>query len=183
MNAMKRYILIIVLAVFGSSVVNAQTTYIERHGEDKPSVLIDFNSDASGNKVQGSGANTKGIVLPAVETPPATPANGTFVFDRNDRKVKVYENGAWKELSDEGDLTGLVPWSGTVDNGRQTVIGARETNVSGVLVLESATKAMVLPRVASPHENVKSPYPGMMCYDTDRKAVAVFNGSVWNYWR
>lgn len=178
---MKKYIItsLVLLAAYAA---NAQT-YIERHGTGETSVVLDFNSDVAGNKVQGSGANTKGIILPAVEALPATPANGTFVFDRNDRKVKVHENGVWKELSDEGELTGLVPWSGTVDNGRQTVIGARETAVAGVLVLESADKAMVLPRVASPHLNVKSPYPGMMCYDTDSKTLAVFDGSVWNYWR
>lgn len=95
----------------------------------------------------------------------------------------ILNNPEGLELSDEGELTGLVPWSGTVDNGRQTVIGARETAVAGVLVLESADKAMVLPRVASPHLNVKSPYPGMMCYDTDSKTLAVFDGTVWNYWR
>ena len=42
---------------------------------------------------------------------------------------------------------------------------------------------MVLPHVTNPHLTVKSPYPGMMCYDTVKKAVAVFDGTVWNYWK
>lgn len=129
---------------------------------------------------------TKGIILPAVETLPAAPANGTFLFDKIAKIVKVYQNGAWVDLSGVGNIAGTVPiapYSGTVDNGKQTVIGSRSTTADGVLVLESTNKALVLPKISNPHLNVKSPYPGMMCYDTDRKALAVFDGTVWNYWK
>lgn len=129
---------------------------------------------------------TKGIILPAVETLPATPANGTFLFDKVAKIVKMYQNGAWVNLSGVGEIAGTVPvapYSGTVDNGKQTVIGSRSTTADGVLVLESADKALVLPKISNPHLNVKSPYPGMMCYDTNRKALAVFDGLVWNYWK
>lgn len=126
---------------------------------------------------------TKGIILPAVGTLPATPANGTFLFDKNDSKVKMRQNNAWVNLSDTGSIAGLVPYSGSVDNAKKTVMGARESTADGVLVLESTSKALVLPKVSNPHLTVKSPYPGMMCYDTDRRAVAVFDGTVWNYWK
>jgi len=125
---------------------------------------------------------TKGIILPAVETLPATPANGTFLYDKNAQTVKVFTNGAWMNLSDEGDNTAVLPYSGAA-NGKQTVIGAKSTDVDGVLVLEATDKALILPKVASPHLNVPSPYPGMMCYDTDAKALAVYDGLVWNYWK
>ena len=153
--------------------VNAQTA-IDKKTTNVSSVL-DF---ATGT--------TKGIILPAIETLPTTPANGTFLFDKVAKIVKMYQNGAWVNLSDVGDIAGIVPiapYSGTVDNGKQTVIGSRETAVDGVLVLESADKALVLPKISNPHLNVKNPYPGMMCYDTNRKALAVFDGKVWNYWK
>ena len=104
-------------------------------------------------------------------------------MDKTDQKVKMYQNGIWVELSAGGNTSTIVPYSGTVDNGKQTIIGSRTTSVDGVLVLESANKALVLPKVASPHLNVKSPYPGMICYDTTAKALAVFDGNAWNYWK
>ena len=42
---------------------------------------------------------------------------------------------------------------------------------------------MILPKVNQPEINVKSPYPGMICYDTASKTVAIFDGKVWNYWK
>ncbi|MNG09522.1 hypothetical protein D3C84_929420 [compost metagenome] len=62
-------------------------------------------------------------------------------------------------------------------------MGAKESAADGVLVLESADKALVLPKVNNPHITVKSPYTGMMCYDLNKKAVAIFDGVVWNYWK
>lgn len=164
----------------------AAQTGLETKNVSNPNVLLDF---ASGT--------TKGIILPAVESLPTIPANGTFLFDARpaEKKIKMFENGAWVNLSGIGNTNNLVPYSGTVDNAKQTIIGSKTTKVldgsgnyvdgivSGVLVLESPNKAMVLPKVSNPHLTVKSPYPGMMCYDTVRKAVAVFDGSVWNYWK
>lgn len=160
--------MIISLGAFASA--SAQTA-IEKKTVDGSAVL-DFAAGI-----------TKGIILPAVETLPATPANGTFLLDKTDKKIKMYQNNIWVELSGIGNITNIVPYSGTVDNGKQTVIGSRSTTVDGVLVLESTNKALVLPKISNPHLNVKSPYPGMMCYDTNRKALAVFDGNVWNYWK
>ncbi len=170
---MKKYFILSVLSLALCSIALSQTA-IEKKTTDVSSVL-DF---ASGT--------TKGIILPAVETLPATPANGTFLFDKVAKIVKMYQNGAWVDLSGVGETAGtvpLAPYSGTVDNGKQTVMGARSTTADGVFVLESSDKALVLPKISNPHLNVKSPYPGMMCYDTDRKALAVFDGKVWNYWK
>ena len=62
------------------------------------------------------------------------------------------------------------------------IIGSTTSLASGVLVLESTNKALMLPRVVSPHLNIKSPYPGLICYDTVKNAIAIFNGESWYYW-
>ena len=53
----------------------------------------------------------------------------------------------------------------------------------GLLVLADTDKAMVLPKVASPHLNIVNPAAGMMVYDTTSKQLAVFNGTVWSFWK
>ena len=109
--------------------------------------------------------------------------NGTLVFDLSDRKVKSFQNNIWVDLS--------VNTSGIADSSLQdnlndnssakTSIGT-PTTTAGILVLEDNNKAMILPKVASPHLNIISPDAGMMVYDTVKKQLAVFNGSVWTFW-
>ena len=53
----------------------------------------------------------------------------------------------------------------------------------GILVLADTDKAMVLPKVASPHLTIINPAPGMMAYDTVKNQLAVFNGKVWSFWK
>lgn len=143
------------------------------------STILDFN-DAAGN--------TNGIILPAVnDTSTAlatitTNNNGTFLFDKSDNKVKMYENNGWIPLSDTGDSSEILVNTST-EVGDGVIIGSQTTDAKGVLVLESANTAMILPKIANPHTSVKSPYPGMLCYDTVSKTMAVFDGKVWNYWK
>lgn len=144
---------------------------------------IETKTPASSSVLDFATGTTKGIILPAIEILPASPANGTFLFDKNDAKIKMYQNGVWVNLSGTGSTAGLVPYSGTVDNAKKTIMGSRTTGADGVLVLEATDKALVLPKVASPHLNVKSPYAGMMCYDTVTNSLAVFDGTLWNYWK
>lgn len=166
---MKYYFLILSICLLSSKATSQVA--IDKLTVDGTSTLLDFASGTS-----------KGIILPAVQTLPTAPANGTFLFDKNDAKIKMYENGVWVDLSDTGDATNVLAYNG-VDKSTQTVMGAESTNVDGVLVLEARDKAMILPKIASPHLNVPKPYPGMMCYDTDAKALAVYDGSVWSYWK
>ncbi|REC79552.1 hypothetical protein DRF60_06015 [Chryseobacterium elymi] len=141
---------------------------------DGRSTILDFNNTST---------NTKGLILPATKGLPGdSPANGTFVFDTSDDKVKVYENNIWKALSDAGNSASVITNSSD-ETGNGVVIGAKEGSADGILVLESSDKAMILPKVYSPHLNVKNPYPGMICYDTASKTFAVFDGTVWNYWK
>ena len=142
------------------------------------------------------GNENRGMVLPWVTSAGAVEGavEGTVVYDLSDHKVKVKIASGWKDLS--VDLTGTTidPHNATVDlatiqndvtteNTDAAVRIGTPTATPGILVLEDANKAMVLPRVASPHLNIINPAPGMMVYDTTAKQLAVFNGTVWSFWK
>lgn len=147
---------------------------IEKETVDGNSTVLDFNNIPT---------NTKGIILPAIQgLPTGSPANGTFIFDKSDDKIKMYENDIWKPLSDTGNSSAVIV-NTSDETGNGVVIGTQAGSADGVLVLESADKAMILPKISAPHLNVKNPYPGMICYDTASKTFAVFDGTVWNYWK
>ncbi|UQB69854.1 hypothetical protein [Epilithonimonas zeae] len=158
----------------------------------KNSVLLEF----------ALGQN-KGIILPYIRTLPSGGGlvEGTFILDARDAtKAKVkYYNGVtgmqssdgWFDLSngntaDISAAMAMQPTSATVseDSAAKVIIGAASTSTDGVLVLESETKAMVLPMVNST-DDVTDPAPGMMVYinKEDAKRLAVFNGSAWTFWK
>lgn len=126
----------------------------------------------------------KGIILPLVGALPtgAAATNGTFIIDKTDGVVKVRENGAWKSLTN-GTSLATYPLNGSAEIGPSVIIGATSSAAQGVLVLESTDRGLMLPKVASPHLNIKSPHAGLICYDTDRNEMAVFNGTNWFYWK
>ncbi|WP_347219776.1 hypothetical protein [Chryseobacterium sp.] len=127
---------------------------------------------------------TNGIMLPIVETLPGDAVAGTILMDKNDQTVKMKDHSAWVALSDTGSINNVTFNVNTEVSGpNRVIIGSSATSVPGVLVLESADKALILPKVADPHINVKSPYPGMICYDTVSKTMAVFDGLKWSYWK
>lgn len=131
------------------------------------------------------GSENRGLVLPWVTDTAAVQnvVNGTLIFDTSDKKVKVYQNNAWKDLS--VDLNGTADTSlqdALSDNPNAKVSIGTPSSVTGILVLEDNNKAMILPKVSSPHLNIISPAAGMIVYDTDKKQLAIFNGSVWTFW-
>ena len=136
-------------------------------------------------------SSTNGIILPAIADKStalaATTANnnGTFIFDKSDSRVKMYENGNWVSLSDDtGDGTLVANHTNSSSEiGKGVIIGASSSAAKGVLILEDPKKALILPKVDQPELNVKNPYPGMMCYDTKSMALAVYDGVRWNYWK
>lgn len=145
------------------------------------STILDFNDSIT---------NTNGIILPAVTAAStalaANPANnhGTFIYDKSDYKAKMYQNGTWVNLSETGDGAALAANVNTsAEQGKGVIIGAGNSNAKGVLILESTNKAVILPKIVNPAVNVKSPYPGMICYDTTSMSLAVFDGVRWNYWK
>ncbi len=157
----------------------------------KTSVLLEF-----------ANTSNKGIILPYVRTKPSTPTEGTIILDASTptaARIKYY-NGVttgtgnspdgWQDLSgQDGNVTAALanqptPAKVTEDTNAKAIIGANISSADGVLVLESATKAMVLPTVAST-DDVPSPGPGMMVYinKAGAKRLAVYNGSKWSYWK
>lgn len=128
--------------------------------------------------------STAGIILPMVDNLPTGTAasNGTFLLDKTDLKIKMRENDVWIPLSDAGNLTGTMP-NTSAEAGGGVIIGAPSSPAQGVLVLESAGKALVLPKVNNPVANMKSPVAGTVCYDTVSKTLAVFDGLKWSFWK
>lgn len=154
------------------------------------SVLLEFGTD-----------NDKGIILPYVETVPTGVNNakgGTLIFDvsaNTEYKLKVKnENAGWS------DLSGVSGYSTAVETlvkppqalpltdqtGAKVIIGNEATTTDGVLVLDSNTKAMVLP-IVSDFTAIKNPSPGMMAFlrgaTTDKHRLIIFNGQKWSFWK
>lgn len=128
----------------------------------------------------------KGIILPYIETKTGITENGSLIYDVTDHKVKYLKDNSWFDLSI--DTTGTADISIQQDKTElstaKTTIGTNTAmDSNGVLVLSDADKAMILPRVASPHLNIMNPAPGMMAYDTVKKQLAVYNGTVWSFWK
>ena len=145
-----------------------------------PAVSLEFYDNAD---------NTRGIILPWVTNTAAVTGavNGTIVYNTADRKVYVKYASGWRDLS--VDTTGTVTTTlqdtlSDLDTAKVLIGGDPATDTTpGILVLADTNKAMVLPKVASPHLNIVNPSPGMIVYDTTKKQLAVFNGTVWSFWK
>lgn len=172
------------LLMFASSLGYSQIIIGDNVGTatDKTSVLLEF----------AMGQN-KGIILPYVRTLPTTNlVAGTIVLDATDptqAKVKMYDGTAWVDLSSGvgANITTYLasqPSTTTADPNAKVIIGSNTTSADGVLVLESSTKAMVLPMVGDT-ASIPEPAPGMMVYVNKPgfKRLAVYNGAVWTYWK
>ena len=154
---------------------------------DKTSVLLEF----------AAGQN-KGIIVPYVRSLPTLNAlvEGAIILDATTptlARMKYYNGTTWIDLSgQDGNLVSPVDYltiqpDATVAPetvASKTIIGASSSPADGVLVLESNTKAMVLPTVLDV-QNIPSPSPGMMVYvnKTGAKRLAVFNGTKWSFWK
>lgn len=167
---MKKIILIITLFApfFIFSQVSIGKTYVDGDG------ILDFENPARG-----------GIILPAVTILPtgASATNGTIIYDYNAGAVKIRENNNWTKLTPETGDTSNINLNTSIDTGNGVVIGQNSASADGILVLESQTKALILPKVDRPHLNLVNPHPGTMCYDTYNKALAVFDGSKWYFYK
>ncbi|MCD0478881.1 hypothetical protein LPB90_10450 [Chryseobacterium sp. LC2016-29] len=143
------------------------------------------------------GNENRGMILPWVTNTSAIvdAVNGTMIYDLSDHKVKTKYASGWKDLSVDATGTTVDPLtnvdgvmiqdSHTENTGAKVSIGTPTSvpEANGILVLEDQNKAMILPKVASPHLNIIDPAPGMMVYDTSAKQLAVFNGTVWSFWK
>lgn len=190
-NKMKKIIITLLLIVstpiFSQVVIGAE---VGSAGTGNASVLLDFPLPP--NPVNGQG---RGIILPYLRTvPSASPANkGTIILNASSQTAAkvVYSNGInWIDLSggNTANITTFLsaqPDSSTTteDASARAIIGDDTSSTDGVLVLESTSKAMVLPQVAST-DDIVSPAPGMMVYinKAGAKRLAVFNGDMWAFW-
>ena len=182
---MKNIIALLTLTV--STCAFAQVA-IGKSSVTNTSVSLEF-----GDYVAGQG---RGIIVPWA-TPQTNMQQGTILFDTSDKIMKYRKaDGSWFNLTKnetttvEGqanyDTTGVVNTilqaSLTDKPDAKAAIGT-PTATPGILVLEDSNKAMVLPKVPSPHLNIINPEPGMMVYDAITKQLAVFNGKVWSFWK
>lgn len=135
------------------------------------------------------GSGNKGLLLPWVisEGAVAGAVDGTIIYDTEQKKVKYRKNNTWFDLS--VDKTGVVDTtlqdSLIENNNAKVAIGANGAadTTPGILVLTDTNKAMILPNVAKPHLNIINPSAGMIAYDTTNHMLAVYNGTVWSFWK
>lgn len=152
-------------------------------------VAIGKGSLSSNNVSLEFGNENRGLVLPWVTSTGAVTgaANGTLVFNTIDKKVYVKYATGWKDLSidETGAVDTTLQDTITEKTGAKVMIGGNPNTdtTPGILVLADTNKAMVLPSVDSPHTNIINPAPGMIVYDKTAKLLAVFNGTVWTFWK
>ncbi len=159
----------IIICFFISSFATAQIAIGKEN--NNPAALLDFPA-----------GTTKGIILPAIVNTSnmASAVPGTLVFDRASLKVR-YNNGFWRDLTDGSGVN--PPYVASPDQANaKVVLGSDTSAADGVLVLESNTKALVLPHITNPVTNVKSPVAGMICYDPGKKMMMVYDGQKWYFW-
>jgi len=172
---MKNIITTIAL-VFVSTSIHAQIA-IGKQVVSNTSVSLEFDN-----------TENRGLILPYVETKTGITENGTIIYDVSDHKVKyLKDTNTWQDLS--VDATGVADISiqtgKTESTTAKAAIGtaAATDTTPGVLVLSDTDKAMILPKVANPHTSIINPAPGMMVYDTVKRQLAVYNGTVWSFWK
>lgn len=143
--------------------------------------------------VDGSGildfeVNLKGgIVLPRItEMPTETAAltDGTILVNAvqlSNVKVQVRQNGTWVNLTDDVslpylDVNSAPDWDGGI------ILGSSTSTATGVLVLESTDKALILPKVTDVNE-YRNAVIGTIFYDLATKSLAVYDGNKWVMWK
>lgn len=72
------------------------------------------------------------------------------------------------------------------NSGAKVIIGNETSDSDGVLVLESSTKAMILP-IVEDYKAIKNPSAGMIAFikhpsDNTKHRLIVFNGQKWAFW-
>lgn len=182
---MKNLFFIILSLSFFS--IDAQVTIGDEIGtaSDKTSVLLEFSQ-----------AESRGIILPYVRNKSNINTQGTLILDSSaptQARVKLYVGTSsanpdgWFDFSGRNaNVTSTLSSQPTSsgDTTAKVIIGDKSNAPDGVLVLNSTTKAMVLPTV-NDYREIINPSPGMMVYinKTGYKRLAFYNGSVWTFWQ
>lgn len=167
-------IITLVIITFGLNLSQAQIV-IGKDQASSASVSLDFGS-----------TEARGLLLPWVENASTLTGivNGTMLFDQADNKVKVKYASGWEDLTVEtnGSLNGATQPKDENQDASVRIGGLETDTTPGILVLADTDKAMVLPKVNDTDE-VINPASGMMVYVTSIKQLAVFNGTVWSFWK
>lgn len=173
-------ILVILIFIININQSSAQVIFGDTTGTatDKTSVLMEFAN--SGNRglilpyiTDKTGLNTPGSIILNATTPTAA-------------RVEYYNGTTWVDLSVQGanvsSYLGIQPVA-KENASAKVIIGSNTSAADGILVLESSSKAMVLPIVSS-YQNIVNPAPGMMVLVNNGgiKTFAVYNGNQWSFW-
>lgn len=154
--------------IFGNSVGTAA---------DKTSVLMEFAK-----------TENRGLILPYVTDKSGTFAPGSIILNAttaNAAKVEFYDGANWNDLSfntaNISSFLGMQPVAKENPDAK-VIVGNDISSADGIMVLESATKAMVLPTVNS-YSDIVDPAPGMMVLQNNgtEKVLAFYNGSKWTF--
>ena len=175
---MKKILLGMIL-IFGKN-VSAQVIFGDTTGtaSNKTSVLMEF-----------ANTNNRGLILPYVTDKTNVITPGSIILDASTptaAKVKYYNGTTWVDLcvqpANVSSYLSIQPTSKENANAK-VVVGSSTSSADGILVLESATKAMVLP-VVTDYQNIVNPAPGTMVMTSNNgiKSLAVYNGSQWSFW-
>lgn len=175
---MKKFIVTIII-IFTQN-INAQVA-IGKDQITNTSVSLEFGSES------------RGVILPYNINKTTINTDGTIIYDTTDHKVKYLKNGNWSNLSEDDATPSTIGIANLSIQGNdkteqitaKTVIGGNGAAevTPGILVLSDDNKAMILPKVASPHLNIVNPAAGMVVYDTTKRQLAVYNGTVWTFWK
>jgi hypothetical protein len=177
-------IVLVIISVAGTAQVaigKAEISKLADNVTPNPSISLEF-------------ANTepRGLILPYITDKSGITENGTIIYDTSDHKVKYLKDGVWTSLSNDDNTAATIGMANTVIQDTKTELSTAKTAIGtngstdvtpGILVLTDTNKAMILPKVASPHLNIIDPAPGMMAYDTVKKQLAVYNGTSWSFWK
>lgn len=167
---MKKYIVFICFTLI-CFLVNAQVA-IGKPNVSNNSTLLDFGTD------------NKGIVLSTVSTNPSDAVAGTFIVNSTSQSINMLEGTTWKNLTVNGGFSANPFLNTGADVGNGVIIGANISSKPGVLVLESTTRALILPYVANPHTTIgNNASIGTIVYDTTSDSLALFDGVNWHYWQ
>jgi hypothetical protein len=175
---MKKIFLIITIAVTGTmySQVIIGDAVGTAPANQKQSVLLEF-----------ANTNDKGIIMPYVRTLPTNPAPGTILLDATtptSAAMKLFDGTEWKVLSGRAEISSSLTDQPSVieEPNAKAIIGSDTSTEDGVLVLESSTKAMILP-IVTDVQNIIKPSPGMMVYVKGiKKYLAIYDGNKWAFW-
>lgn len=148
----------------------------------KAQVAIGKESLTNGSVLLEFGPEPKGIILPSTASVPGA-VGGTFVFNTLSKSLQVMEGTTWTHLTDDSQGIPHAYSNTGPDVGNGVIIGSKTSLKPGILVLESTSKAMVLPKTANPHLSMKGAIAGTMVYDTTADMLAVYDGANWSYWK